>query len=401
MIRTFPFFALVATLALPALASPSGFATPLVADVADGATALPMDITTNGHARITATANGKPVTFILDTGAGMSLLGTAAAERCGVTAGSDIASVTGGGKLKARIAVIDTLAVGGYVSKGMRVVLLTLPAALEGDGILGRSFFDAAVVTIDYATKTVVLTDPTRFTPPKNALVLPIEFDGSNQTIAAVIDNAKVRFQIDTGAASAVTLYPPFVQRQDLLRKYKPSLPETSRAVGGELRGVTARIPAVTLGSADSGVTLTRMEGSLLLPQADSAFTSKKSVGSLGAPFWAHFVVAIDYKHKKLYAIPNADFSQPFPMSRGGMACTVGADGGTVTDVLPNSATTDARLVPGDVIKQVNGIVLDDATRSQIRALLRQPAGTTVKLLVVPGGGGRSRYIVLTLRDVL
>ena len=378
--------------AAPAHAAP-------IADRADAVT-VPVEITENGHVRVVATINGVATRLVLDTGASHNVLDSAAAARCKIADIGTTINLTGGGKVSAFLGKINTLTVAAHTQTSVPFVVTPLPPALQSDGILGKPFFDAVTVTIDYAAKTVTLADPKLFVPPVGALKLPLDFDGATPTVPAVVNGEAVRFQVDTGAANTVTFFPPFVQKRDLLRVFAPSLPENKRALGGELTGVIARVPSLILGTTDGGIRISGMEGYLLAPQKDSAFTSKRSAGSLGSLFWARFTVTLDYKHKAVYATKNADTDKPFPVSRSGMAYTQTEGGGTITTVLPQSAASSAGLVVGDVIRQVDGLPVGDANRSRIRGLFRQPAGTPVKLLV-QSADGKARHVILTLRDVL
>lgn len=107
--------------------------------------------------------DGTEMTFLLDTGAGVSTISPAAAEHLGVERGRTVRAQAVGGVLEIPLGECPGLYVGGTLLPPIEVAVLELPpdvAAQLGrpiDGILGRSFFDATDVHLDLQAGALAL----------------------------------------------------------------------------------------------------------------------------------------------------------------------------------------------------------------------------------------------------
>ena len=102
-----------------------------------------------------------PFAFVLDTGAGSTVLSSAAARTAGVARGRSVALYGAGGRAAGSLATVREIAVGSARRRTMHVVISD---ALHGaeqavgtrlDGVLGASFFGDRRLTIDYPQKKV------------------------------------------------------------------------------------------------------------------------------------------------------------------------------------------------------------------------------------------------------
>ncbi|MEQ1500757.1 MAG: retropepsin-like aspartic protease [Myxococcota bacterium] len=118
---------------------------------------------------VDAPDGGPPLTFVLDTGAGITVVSSAAAAALGVTTSRAIAGEAAGGRLELLAGRCPSLTVGGVVFDDLRVAVLDLPPAIEVllgtpiDGILGRTFLDRADVALDLAHDTLTVLPPGTF----------------------------------------------------------------------------------------------------------------------------------------------------------------------------------------------------------------------------------------------
>ena len=113
--------------------------------------------------------NGQgPFEFILDTGAGTSLLSTPLAKQLNVTILGSKEGQSAGGKVAVSLGKIDTLEVGAARLTDLEAGIVdlahigkTVGAQIDGD--LGYNFLRHFRVTVDYAASEIHLDDPTRF----------------------------------------------------------------------------------------------------------------------------------------------------------------------------------------------------------------------------------------------
>jgi predicted aspartyl protease len=365
------------------------------------AVTLPLEISESGHVIVAATVEGVPARFLMDTGASHTLIDADSLERLGGAAkNGGRANVKGGGKVSARQVTLRPLNFGGYPIREMPAVSLDLPDVLGCDGLLGKPFFDSAVVTIDYVGKTVTLSDPARFVAAPGALALPMEFDGGIPTVAATFDGNPVRFKIDTGSVDAVTLFPPFVEKQKLLGSTPLPSPIMRAPSAGRCED-TRREYRPSPSARKEWHPPEQLAGALPGPPEEQRFHVEDGCGKSGGAFMEAVHADARLSAPKLFAARNAEFDTPFPFFRSGITYKVTKEGGIVSGVSAGSPAADAGIVEGDILKKVDGKPVEDATRGYVRARLSQPAGTKVVILLQPKGNGVARPVELTLRDLL
>lgn len=96
----------------------------------------------DGHFHWPARVNGRPVDFLVDTGATRSALPGALADRLGLEAGRSVRSNTAGGEVRGFEAVIDLDLEGGPQISRLRVTVLPdLSSPLLGMDVLARLRF--------------------------------------------------------------------------------------------------------------------------------------------------------------------------------------------------------------------------------------------------------------------
>jgi hypothetical protein len=342
--------------------------------------------------------NGKPATFVLDSGAGMNVVTPEAARRLGIAPDPRKADVigAGGAAASASMARIDRLEVGETKLSGQPAVVIPLPEVLACDGLLGAGFFHQWVVTVDYAGSRLVLTRPGSFTPPPDAEVFPIKLIGETPHIAADADGCQGWFQIDSGAGSALTLFRPFVETNGLRGRYSPSIETVvGRGVGGLMYGDVVRLPVFSIGKftfRQSVATLSR--------QTSGAFARSDVAGNLGGEILRRFTITFDYANLKAYMTPNGLYDRPFHYNRTGVAIDYEKGRFLVRAVLPDSPGSEAGVKVNDVI-----LTIDDRPAAEIKPwetgdLSERNPGTKVRLKLRTVDGS-VRDVTLTLRDLL
>jgi predicted aspartyl protease len=158
-----------------------------------------------------------PFDFILDTGAGTSLLSTDLARQLGVKILGSKEGQSAGGKVSVSLAKVDLLGVGeiklhhvdiGIVDLGH--IAKTIGAKIDGD--LGYNFLKHFRVTINYRNSEILLEDPKRVESFGRAAKteVPIRLANPAKPLVLVDVHANGRgpfqFAIDTGtSATAVT----------------------------------------------------------------------------------------------------------------------------------------------------------------------------------------------------
>src|SRR4030095_7726356 len=180
-----------------------------------------------------------PFDFILDTGAGMSLLTSELAAQLGVKILDVKEGQTAGGKVSVSLAKVESLAVGEAKLDNVDVAVVdlghlgkTVGATIEGD--IGYNFLKHFRITIDYRTTEIRFEDPNRIDSfghtAKTEVPIRLANPAKPLILVDVYANGRgsYQFAIDTGTSTtAIT-------------------PEAARQLGVE----TSLIGPITTGSA-------------------------------------------------------------------------------------------------------------------------------------------------------
>src|SRR5438552_11055919 len=185
-----------------------------------------------------------PFDFILDTGAGTSLLSSDLAKQLEVKVIGSKQGHSAGGKVSVSLAKVDFLSVGGIKLSDVDVGVVdlanigkTIGAKIDGD--LGYNFLKHFRISIDYRDSEIRLDDPKRVESFSRSAKteIPIRLASPAKPLILVDVHANGRgpfqFAIDTGT-STTAISPEFAK---------------------ELNVATSGIPPVTSGAAPVDVT--------------------------------------------------------------------------------------------------------------------------------------------------
>lgn len=111
---------------------------PKVATVQGAATEIVIPRSRDGHFYVAGSIGGKPVTFLVDTGASMVAVSKAVASGIGLPDGNATMVTTAGGRIAAEEVAGQRIMVGGIAINKARVLVLpgAAPEALLGQNVL-------------------------------------------------------------------------------------------------------------------------------------------------------------------------------------------------------------------------------------------------------------------------
>ena len=193
--------------------------------------------------------NGEgPFEFILDTGAGTSLLSPELGQKLGVKIIGSKEGQSAGGAVSVSLAKVDSLAVGSTKLNDVDVGLVdlshigrTIGAKIDGD--LGYNFLKHFRITLDYRRSKIHFDDPKRFelTGPSTALTevtMRLASPAKPLILVDVYANGRGPFQfaIDTGT-STTAITPELAQQLGVA-----SSPIGAATTGGAQVDVTAGV---------------------------------------------------------------------------------------------------------------------------------------------------------------
>ena len=328
-----------------------------------------MPVSVNGEA---------PATFILDTGAVKSPIDRTYADAIGLNVKGKARAYGAGGGVEVGLADRAKLTFAGESATVERIPLtplsnISLRIGEPVQGVLGYDVISKYVTEIDYENERVTF-HPRSFQPPREAVRVPMRFDGHLPLVDARITlpdgrQLNARLLVDTGAGSSLVLTRAFTAKHKI--DVDPGIEASvGMGVGGATRERIGRLPKLQLGGFTFENPIVNLSRDTLGVLSKSGFD-----GLVGGELLHRFTVYVDYGRKNFALLPNSAFEKPFEFDMSGAFFTTG-DGTfksvVVLNVLDNSPAAAAGLKIGDEIKAINGKPATPADLDEIRAMFKK-----------------------------
>jgi hypothetical protein len=248
---------------------------------------------------------------------------------------------------------------------------------VQSDGLLGYEFVKRAVLSIDYAKRTLTFTRQEAFHPPQDVASIPFTFDAHIPMVSASLDGHSGEFQIDTGSRGALIVMHPFASSNGLVDKYHATrLVTMGYGVGGPSKALLARAGELTIGA-------TKITGPIteLISDASGEAAATHTAGNIGGDLLKRYTLTLDYAHQRLWLQPNELAGRTEVFDRAGVWIARAKDGGIeIADVAHDSAAAKAGIISGEEILAVNGQPAKDVQLYDLREQFKGPVGTPFKL---------------------
>lgn len=315
---------------------------------------LPFELYRGNRIIAQARINGHDTPIMLDTGAGATTVDRAFARSIGLPEGMKIKAQGTGGVTEAELVSGVTLQLGGMRFEKMTVAVIDLQPVARGIGrpinvILGREFFNSAVVSIDWAASTLKVISPKSFTPPRDAVAIPLGTMGPFHTVpVSVAGGPEITAMLDVGNGGTVSLPRAYWEKRADLA----SLPYAEGRGGGV--GGLHRLRAVTLPEvAFGGRKFANVPATL--GEADQHEANRSA--NVGIGMLKPFRVTLDLGRSRLYLAPGVEAD--WLRDRSGARVDLLGDRLKVVFVSPAGPAARAGLQLGDEIVAVDGQQVD------------------------------------------
>jgi hypothetical protein len=345
----------------------------------DGPARIPIQFL-GDHVRIDAMINGAgPFTLILDTGMpipGVLLMANERVNALHLEGNGQHVSVAGaGGKDGATQALMSSglsVALGDLKMTNCSALVVPprpgFPPVI--DGVIGGSLFFKFVVRLDVDRARLELFDPTAWTPPEGASIVPLDRQRGMAFIdigVAVGDEAPVAAHVvvDIGAGHALSLNshadgrfaPPANAIESTL----------GRGLNGVVRGKSGRVRRVQIGS----FSFANVVAAFPIEAHQNPGGADFHDGNLGEEILRRFVVTFDYAHSRMVLEKGKAFDEPFEHEMLGCSFDWETDGTvTVRDILPDSPAAKAGLEDGDDLIAIDGRAIEALGMTGLHKLL-------------------------------
>jgi predicted aspartyl protease len=256
---------------------------------------------------VPAFVNGKgPCEFILDTGAGITLLTAELARQLGITPTESKEGMGAGGKVKVSLGKVASLAIGEARIEALQVAITPelhgIGAAIGAkiDGNIGYNYLKNFCLTIDYAKRTLRLTQAEHESVNSEYSAQPqIKFRLAHPAkpllLVPTLVNGKgpYQFALDTGASTTV-VSPELAQNLGI----RSTSAAAMTGGGGKVQAAIGKVESLAVGAAKvEDLPVMVADFLVMLSQA----TATKLDGIIGYNFLKEFRVTIDYPNERLY----------------------------------------------------------------------------------------------------
>lgn len=241
----------------------------------------------DGRPVIEAVINGKgPFPFVLDTGAGATILTEELASEIGIASiGQAMLARPGSDRVApGTLRQAEKIAVGAVELTGVFAISTDLGAVFrraDGPrGILPVSAFRSLVVTLDYPSRTVVFSKES-LPAADGKTVFDWPADEVLPTARVRVNGVEALAHIDSGSAAGLQLPTSFIKQLTLATEPEPE--GTASSVSGETKVLQARLTGnVTLGDYTFAAPMLRFH------------ESNAAVGNIGFDWLKDFVVSVE-----------------------------------------------------------------------------------------------------------
>lgn len=249
--------------------------------------------------------SSRPLHFIFDTGASISVIDPQTAKALGLRAKGKLNLDATGGSVQSGLVGPVSLSVAGVTvfKQTLATVDLDAAAPLFGykiDGIIGYDFINNFVVEIDYAAGSMSLYETGSYKYAGPGESIPIELMEKTPFVRARIglngrEPIEGKFEVDSGGTGILFLHTPFVNKHKMLETLTTQSQSKLGGAGGSAEAVKAHVPTVELGS------LVLKNSLVVFAQGTEGSEGKSDYdGELGGGFFSKFNMILDYSRSQM-----------------------------------------------------------------------------------------------------
>jgi hypothetical protein len=347
--------------------------------------------------------------FLLDTGAGMTMIDRSYAEKLGIVPDEAFAVEGMGGADAGSLAKLSSLRIGSAATDGVAMQDLKVGLVDFGEdveavmwrhmaGLIGYDVLERFVVEIDYDNQVVTLRDPKTFAYEGGGQPVDMRLAGGIPLVSVELGRGCAGdFLVDVGSSFGLTLHGSLVRSCRLFDNIlgHKQVEVNGGGVGASYVSWLSRLDHVRIGPYEweqpiAGLSL----------RTSGMVGSKDYGGNIGNVVLERFKVTFDYEHRKLYLEPGRRFAEPERFSRIG-AVFVRMSGRVIAaNILKGSAAYEAGLEPDDEIMAIDGKPILEFTPELLdRMFVDGDVGATHELSIVHDG--EPKKVTVTLKDVL
>jgi len=353
------------------------------------------------HLYVPLTINGKTKLWVLDSGAGSSVIEKEFAEELGLPQQGKLVGQGATNTAEFSFSVLPPFDLNGIAFDSQKVAVFPLNELMrktsetEIGGILGYDFLSRLVTKVDYAHETLTFFEPDSFVYNGDGVVLdaPLTKDNMLQLSITVDDKYSGLWDLDLGA-SGMDFFYAYAEANGFLNR--KGIEKMGFGAGGGAETKSVQFKSVTL----AGFTKKDPIIDISLTKGKGAFANTELTGNAGNTLFRHFTLYLDYKREKVIVEKGADFDKVFPRDNSGLQILSGTDGQLeVIMVADGTPGAKAGIKKGDKVISIDGkTVKEIGGLLAVRDKLRGPVGTKYKIELARDN--KPEIVSLTLKDL-
>jgi hypothetical protein len=247
----------------------------------------------------------KPLHFIFDTGASISVIDPQSARAMRLRAKGKLKLDVTGGSVQSELIGPVSLSVAGVTvfNQTLAMIDLDMIAPLFGfkiDGVIGHDFINNFVVEIDYRAGLMNLHEPESYKYSGTGESIPLEIIEKTPFARARIglngrEPIAGKFEADTGGTGILNLNTPFVNKHKMLETVTRHSESKLGGAGGSGAAVKAHIDSVELGSV-----VVKNPLVVFAQGTEGSENSTEFDGELGGGLFGQFKTILDYSRSQI-----------------------------------------------------------------------------------------------------
>jgi len=307
------------------------------------------------HIFMMVNINGKERPWVLDSGAGMSVITSKFAKELGLSESGSIKGSGAGNTVDVTFADVPSYQIGDIFFDSQKFAVIDLSDLVERTdydivGILGYDFLSRFITRIDFANEMLTFYEPEYFEYSGNGVEIEAPLNENIFHVETTVDGEySGLWNIDLGAGSSSFHYPSCKKFSLLDRK---GIEKYGMGAGGEFKDKAVKFSSIDF----CGFRIDNPIIDVVMDEPVGAFASSEIMGNLGNTLFRHFVLYLDYNDQKLIVEKGANFEHDFPVDKSGLQIWMDNGQPAVHHIAPGTPAEKAGFKNGDLIRTINGI---------------------------------------------
>ncbi len=338
-----------------------------------------------------------PYDFILDSGAGVSIVDATTARTLMLAPAGELKAEGSGEFAGMPLVRVDSVSLPGVDLYGqVDVAMKQAELSVKYPGrqvamVLGYDFLSRFATEICFSDSTVTVHDHEKFAAPAGYSFATCVFDSHVPVVNAYAEGFPGRFIMNTGSETSIDFCEPFIKKNSLT-KGRRLVPSELHPASGPVKMFATRMKMFSIGPFIIGNPVV----GFAQDAKTGVFSSTSVDGIIGTDVLRRFDLIFDYDGARVAMRQNKALESEYRVGKSGLVLDVADEGRiVVSGVVPGSPAQEAGVMPGEELREINGVFAKNLGLADIRETLAGEEGKEIPLTLAKGAETRSVSIKL------